>query len=222
MSRSELWMPLYVGDYLRDTTRLTTEQHGAYLLLIVDYWTNAGLPDDDRVLAQITRLDLKRWKAVRPILSAYFEIEGGAWVHKRIESELQKRRAFAEKQQANGKLGGRPKKTQSESQNKPNGFADRKPQESLSQSHTPLVSSNEETNGAEPDSDKVFWDTAKSYLGKGNASLIGKWVKDHGKVETARAITAAQIERPADRVEYIQGYFRKHGTKSAQTLEMPC
>lgn len=74
-------------------------------------------------------------------------------------------------------------------------------------------------NGAAPGSDKHFWDTAKAYVGKSNSSLIGKWLKLHGKAETARAITAAQIERAADPVTYIQGYFRKRGESSG---EMPC
>ena len=41
----------HIGDYLQDTTRLSTEQQGAYLLLIMDYWTNGPLPDDDAALA---------------------------------------------------------------------------------------------------------------------------------------------------------------------------
>lgn len=228
MSRSELWMPLYVGDYLRDTTRLTTEQHGAYLLLIIDYWTNGNLPDDDQILAQITRLDAKRWRTAKPILASYFTVEGGFWSHKRIEQELEKRRAFAEKQQANGKKGGRPKGTQTESQKKPSGFLrdnpDAKPQESLPQSHTPLVSSNEETNGGDDES-KVFWDTAKTYIGrdsKNPGSLIGKWLRDHGKAETAKAITAAQIENAVNRVQYVEGYFRRNSDQASRSLEMPC
>jgi hypothetical protein len=53
-------MPLYVGDYLADTGRLTTEQPGAYLLLILDYWRNGALPDDS-ILATICGLSATAW-----------------------------------------------------------------------------------------------------------------------------------------------------------------
>jgi uncharacterized protein YdaU (DUF1376 family) len=53
---SRPWFPFYVGDYTRDTARLTTEAHGAYLLLMLDYWVNGAPPDDDETLATITKL----------------------------------------------------------------------------------------------------------------------------------------------------------------------
>ena len=47
------YMPFFVGDYLADTSHLTTTQHGAYLLLIMHYWATGGLPTTDRELRTI-------------------------------------------------------------------------------------------------------------------------------------------------------------------------
>ena len=87
MTKADIWMPLYIGDYLADTARLTTEQHGAYLLLIMDYWRSGKLPDDDRVLAQICKMSLDAWSNARASIQHYFSIEDGFWVHARIEAE---------------------------------------------------------------------------------------------------------------------------------------
>lgn len=87
-AKPDTWMPLVIGDYLKDTSRLTTEQHGAYLLLIMSYWTDGAPPDDDEELATITRLALRDWKRQRPKLARFFQIGGGVWRHKRIETEL--------------------------------------------------------------------------------------------------------------------------------------
>lgn len=96
MSKVDIWMPLYIADYLADTSRLTTEQHGAYLLLLIDYWRNGSLPDDDAVLAQITRLSPDAWRNARSILQAYFKHEGGRWLHNRVEVELAKAKQNSE------------------------------------------------------------------------------------------------------------------------------
>lgn len=89
-AKTDVWMPLYVADYLADTTRLTTIQHGAYLLLIMDYWRNGALPDDDSILAQITKMQPDAWSIARASLERFFSIEQGCWVHLRIEQEKQK------------------------------------------------------------------------------------------------------------------------------------
>lgn len=87
---SRPWFPFYVGDYTRDTARLTTEAHGAYLLLMLDYWVNGAPPDDDETLATITKLPLAIWKKRRPALVKFFKIKDGAWIHTRIEKEKAK------------------------------------------------------------------------------------------------------------------------------------
>lgn len=82
------WMPLVIGDYLKRTSRLTTEQHGAYLLLLMSYWCDGPPLDDDEELASITKLSLKDWKRHRPKIARFFEIVDGSWRHDRAEEEL--------------------------------------------------------------------------------------------------------------------------------------
>jgi len=88
MQKADIWMPLYIGDYLADTARLTTEQHGAYLLLLMDYWRSGRLPDNDQILAQISKLSPDAWSNAKAMLMQFFSIEDGYWIHARVEKEL--------------------------------------------------------------------------------------------------------------------------------------
>jgi uncharacterized protein YdaU (DUF1376 family) len=106
-------MPLVIGDYLKDTGRLTTEQHGAYLLMIMDYWVNGPPADDDAELASITGLDLKTWRRHRDKLAKFFRIEDSVWRHKRVEEELERWAAKKEKYVARASAGGRAKAAKS-------------------------------------------------------------------------------------------------------------
>lgn len=89
MAKADIWMPLFIGDYLADTTRLTTEQHGAYLLLIMDYWRNGAPPDDDSILANITKMQQRDWKKIKSSVMRFFTLENEKWNHARIEKELE-------------------------------------------------------------------------------------------------------------------------------------
>ena len=89
--RPDTWMPMYWRDYIADTRNLSTEQHGAYLLLIGYYWvTGRPLPDDDAQLCAVARCTLARWRALRPLVLAFFRREHDGWRHKRIDHELAK------------------------------------------------------------------------------------------------------------------------------------
>jgi uncharacterized protein YdaU (DUF1376 family) len=90
-------MPVYIGDYLADTMHLSTEQHGAYLLLLFHLWRRGMVHDDDAALAQITGLSKSAWSSHRPALAGFFEIRDGLWHHGRVERE---RTRVAAKQQA--------------------------------------------------------------------------------------------------------------------------
>lgn len=99
-------MPLYIGDYLRDTLHLNTTQHGAYLLLIFAYWTTGPLIDNDEGLATIAKLLPKEWQKNRPTLERFFEVKDKFWHHKRVDSELEFAKVLTERRIEAGRLGG--------------------------------------------------------------------------------------------------------------------
>jgi uncharacterized protein YdaU (DUF1376 family) len=81
-------MPLYIADYIRDTSHLRALESGAYLHLIMAYWVTGKLPNDDRQLATIAKLTDREWKACKAVLAEFF---GPDWSsHKRIDKEIAK------------------------------------------------------------------------------------------------------------------------------------
>lgn len=97
------WMPFYVADYLADTRRLDTLEHGAYMLLILEYWRQGGLPKDDATLARLVLVDASTWARIKPVISSFFDAD---WRHKRIDAELEKAREKNERRQDAGRRGG--------------------------------------------------------------------------------------------------------------------
>lgn len=97
MAKTNTWMPFYVADYYRDTEHLTTEQHGAYFLLIMAAWSRGGsLPNDARQLASICRMTKFSWQKSENILRTFFEISDGFWTHRRVVRELERSKSLSE------------------------------------------------------------------------------------------------------------------------------
>jgi uncharacterized protein YdaU (DUF1376 family) len=84
-------MPLYVGDYLADTTHLDGVESGAYLHLLMAMWRAGGkLPANDDKLAKLTKLTPKQWAAVKPAVLEFFTRRGASISHGRLAKELAK------------------------------------------------------------------------------------------------------------------------------------
>lgn len=90
-------MPFYPLEYLADTAHLTTREHGAYMLLIMNYWARQGpLPGDDKRLSAICRMTFQEWLAVKETIEEFFDAkcDGKAdamrWHHGRIDTEIKK------------------------------------------------------------------------------------------------------------------------------------
>lgn len=108
------FMQLYVADYLGDTRHLTTEQHGAYLLLLMTMWRADGrLPNDDKKLARIASCPPSRWAKIKDEVMEFFVIEGDEITNQRLMFELKKASEKSIKRAEAGTKGGRAKSLKS-------------------------------------------------------------------------------------------------------------
>lgn len=88
------YMQLYVADYLADTAHLTTKEHGAYLLLMFNYWQRGEsfkAKDEQKLnkkLATIAKLSLEEWNEIKESISEFFCVSETEWQHNRIERDL--------------------------------------------------------------------------------------------------------------------------------------
>lgn len=100
MSRKPSHLPLFPDAYHRDTTHLTTEEHGAYLLLLMAAWgsDDCSLPNDERRLAALTKLPVARWRKIAPTVLEFWTIDRGRIRQGRLTKEwayVQDKRAKA-------------------------------------------------------------------------------------------------------------------------------
>ncbi len=136
---TKAWMPFYIGDYVRDTRRLTMAQHGAYLLLIMEYWDRGPLPNDDIELARILGISLKQWKPLAGAVRRYFTEANAKQLlrHNRIDKELIKAEETSQKRALAGFKGGIANRGKTNAQRN-YGKAFAKQRDDQSQSHTNL------------------------------------------------------------------------------------
>lgn len=103
---SDQYYPFYVGDYLRDTAVLTLVEHGAYHLLLHQYYvSNGNLTSDRQQLYRICRaFNQEEQRAIDTICDRYFTENGNNLLKNRKADEvLAKRNAFIAQQSEKGK-----------------------------------------------------------------------------------------------------------------------
>jgi len=103
---SHPFMQLYVADYLGDTRHLTTEQHGAYLLILMTMWRAGGyLPNDDAKLARIAGLSVAKWRKLSPDILDLLTVDGDQVTQARLLKEIENANEKSSKRSEAGKLG---------------------------------------------------------------------------------------------------------------------
>ena len=204
------WMPLHIGDYLADTGHLTATEHGAYLLLIMHYWQNGCLPENERLISRIARLDADQWTESRDVLAMLF---GPNWSHKRIDAELAKADDIIEKRRAAADA--RHKR----SKNDANALhVDSKCSDTGALPVTNNISDASASGASAPaDVRTELWSDGVSILkaisGKGETaarSMIGKWLREcrDDCALVLSKIRSAQAERIGEPVSWITAAIR--------------
>jgi len=111
------YMQLYVADYLADTAHLSTIEHGAYLLLMFNYWQRGEsfkAKDEqslNRRLATVARLSSDEWEDVKETLAEFFDVSEKEWLHRRIERDLKAVNEKSTKAKAAGRASGQKRAT---------------------------------------------------------------------------------------------------------------
>lgn len=184
------WMPLQIGPYLADTTHLTRDQHGAYLLLLMAYWRRGGpLPADDARLAAIAKATPAEWRKIKPVLLEFFREEDGAWHQKRADEELEKASRLTEAKAAAGRKGAE-KKWQAHGTG--DGTVMAEPSNSHRQNDAPLPSPIPKPEGKKKDNALArfdeFWNACPKKTGRGAAEKA--WPKALAQADANTLIAA--------------------------------
>ena len=100
-------MPIYTGDYQRDTRHLSMAEHGAYFNLLMHCWDQAGpLPiDDRRIMAIAGARTAEEIDAVQSVLREFFVRDETGWYSRRMQLEIERSRAISKARSIAGSKG---------------------------------------------------------------------------------------------------------------------
>ena len=145
----------HIGDYISHTIHLSVEEDLAYRRLLDMYYdTELPIPNNIPLVSRKLRINAE---VVETVLHEFFELTEEGFKNFRADNEIAEYQRFIEKQKANGRKGGRPKKSQrkptanpNESQKKPNQEPLTNNQEPINTEPTVLVVSPSEKTPSAP------------------------------------------------------------------------
>lgn len=89
MSRKPSHIPFFPDAYLRDNYRLSLDQHGLFLVLMMEAWGRPGcrLPATDESLAEIAQIPLPKFRKICGPVLAQWTRDGDKIFQKRLLKE---------------------------------------------------------------------------------------------------------------------------------------
>jgi uncharacterized protein YdaU (DUF1376 family) len=98
------FLPLYTGDYLRDTRHLSPAKHGIYMLLLMHCWDQKGpVPLDEQEAAGIANCrSTDEVESLRYVLNRFFVKMADGWYNNRMAEEVAKAEQISHQNRAAG------------------------------------------------------------------------------------------------------------------------
>jgi uncharacterized protein YdaU (DUF1376 family) len=209
------YLPLYTGDYQRDTLHLSMLEHGAYLKLLMYCWDQQGpAPDDDRKLAGICNARSKEEvTAVRAILEEFFVLMDGGWYNKRLEAELHKAEIASDQARIRGRMSAEARRQKYGTAQPRNALetlsiVSRKAPESLPNPPTPSPSPIEKPPLPPKGGDvkfAEFWSSYPKKVGKGAAEKAWATAKVNG--HHAEVMASLEKQKKSEQWQRDGGQF---------------
>lgn len=104
----------YPGDWLASTkiSLMTPAEEGAYIRLLCHAWSDphCSLPDDDNILASLSRLGPEGFEGASTKIRACFKKKGNRLYHERLKIEREKQREWRKKSKLGGLISGKSRK----------------------------------------------------------------------------------------------------------------
>lgn len=101
------FLPLFTGDYLKDTRHLTPQKHGIYLLMLMHCWDTKGpLPLDEQEIAAVANCrSADEIDGLRYVLAKYWVRCEDGWYNERCQEEIERAAAISDKRSKAGRKG---------------------------------------------------------------------------------------------------------------------
>lgn len=235
-------LPFWTDAYLADTRHLSAEQHGAYLLLLMEAWRRPActLPDDDEMLARLACMSSERWASNRETVMAFWTFDGRRkeWAQLRLtdERDYVRQKSLSQRHKA-AKRWNKTRKGHAVAM--PEGMPDGCPLptptlvdtnvSTLSESKAKPKGSKRGRNAYTPEYE-AFWKAYPSTVGQSKPNGFKEWQKltpdeQAQAVASLPAYTALLKKSPDRIVKHVQGFlsgrmFESFGATISQ-LETP-
>jgi uncharacterized protein YdaU (DUF1376 family) len=165
-----------IGDYRSNTAHLKPIEHYIYRSLIDWYYLDEKpIPKETQTVIRRLSIGLDSVNELENVLKDFFVLTEKGWEHGKIKQAISDYQSKADVNRTNGKLGGRPKKTQTVSER----LANDNRIESESNPNYKLITNNHKpiTNNQEKIKDKSIVAKATEVTGKNNIALVFEFWK---------------------------------------------